>query len=389
MAENEKELTENQEKAFAVIAGRYGLDCQLKLRKLSKRIRAHIDSQPVDYKTIHITISSRSIYVKYDETRVQYTNDPTNGISYENYSRKCRRNQMKVIRDREYQQTALNDLNIVFSNRNNQFESLFIEYHQRVKTDGMARRQMMENGLVFLDDFIIMFSDYGFYHHVKKLSVQTDDLVTFHSILDCLKPGVLEEMELVNIDFPKYQKSEDVTEEYSKINEYMVEYERKRAKFWEFLDGEMEVSDVITVDQDRIARSRQFEETQRVYWLHNQMIRIPIAAFFHLNVFEIYHEQLDTLDIVMMTGNHQDEPDNKFKRALFYHPSKLNLVDLDKFFDLKPANKNLIDDFVSQKPDLKGRYYYHLGESEIYDDGSVFIAKLAHPRWVCSPEPKK
>lgn len=391
----------------------------------------HIDT--ANCTRIHITISMNSIYVKYDEIRVKYTAGRDDSKTYPNYGRnqwkkqkrrgengaiiimpKKEKEEIKVIKTDNYLSRVLDDLRVPFSNEAKQYESLLIEYHQRMKSCGTTRKAMERTGRKFFEGFLPIIENGKFFHEVRKLSVQTDDLIIFQIILNNMKPGKLEEMELVNVDFPVWRKSDEerkrerkdlkkymttvqeIMEEDTKDeDQFFVQYEKKQSDYMAFKRSEDSDSsdreeyemrmnmekDNDVIDQREITQLPQFKQTVRVYWLHNKVLRIPIQTFFYLNVCEIYHVDVSSLDIITLTGHILDKPLNNFERSLFYHPDTLDLTNLVPFYDLYNPDLSSPDQYVSKKLELHSSFVFHLGDSEFQRNGSAFMRKCTEEQW--------
>uniref|UniRef100_A0A1I7TIW8 FTH domain-containing protein n=1 Tax=Caenorhabditis tropicalis TaxID=1561998 RepID=A0A1I7TIW8_9PELO len=191
---------------------------------------------------------------------------------------------------------------------------------------------------------------------VKSVSIQTEHLPYFEQILFSLKPGILEEIKLFNVDFPIGRDIGTI-----RYNEQQIETVTKREEW-----GDYEYADLETLQ--RIVEMKQFKEAKRIRW-HHRTIQIPITHFFNFESFELSGvPELKTSDLETLKklaiSNDSKKP---FKSGLIYRPMKLSIVDASKVLGLcQPLMEQCTDTWHLKVPQSMDRMVFYLGEVSVF-----------------------
>lgn len=326
------ELTET---ALSIVAANSGLKEQIRLRRVSKALKSIIDTNSMAYKSLHITISTYSIYVKYDkETRVKYTNGRIRGISSPDYGRRATMNATRTVQNRDYRKMVLRDVELALSNPANRFQLIAIECHQRAKQWG--RVALRRNVHRFFGGFVEILFYYNFKVHVEKLLLQVDDLFHVHSILDYLQPGILHQIDVLSMEYPIHRAHRSVYAVENGLGTWRDDMdllgstEEDEMTWNESDDDEDDVimrrrddgddvnEETRTLEfQHKISQMDQFALAKRVVWFHSPL-RIPLENFYRFKYFELLCDEIQTIDLVTLKEGVFSNDYPTFRYGRFY-----------------------------------------------------------------------
>ncbi|KAF1754463.1 hypothetical protein GCK72_021026 [Caenorhabditis remanei] len=157
---------------------------QMTLRKVSRKLRSLVDEQKLGYKSIAIILNDSYIICGYNDKRVTYASGNWDE-EYEEYEQEelgLAYEEFWILKSNDYKKIALNDVSIALNNPKLRLDELTVSFDSRDEVTQFR----LEGLLKHLNHQI----------HVKTLTFRAGSPEYLLSILPCLKPKVLVNIEI-------------------------------------------------------------------------------------------------------------------------------------------------------------------------------------------------